>query len=95
MTKLVDKVRTENQEMEEAKDALRREDLDNDPLLRLANFQGESIDKKAALVGAFLFSARSFGDVVVASIYGGDNYVIGAIVQGGIAILCAAYFFLF
>ena len=53
------------------------------------------IVKQAALVGGLLFGSRAFTEtiLVVGSPYG-DEHFVPAVVQAGIAVVCAAYFFL-
>ena len=51
--------------------------------------------KQASLVGGLLFGSRAFTEtiLVLGSPYGEDHFV-SAILQGVIALVCAAYFFL-
>ena len=98
MAKLVDRVKTENAEMERAmKDlSVAQDQLANDPAMRLLNLKDQGYVKQGALVGTLLFSVRALGDVLAMGFSADSNaHATAALVQGAIALVCAAYFFLF
>jgi hypothetical protein len=64
-------------------------ELDRDFLYRLKN---GGVAKQSALVGLVLFSVRSIVDSF--AYFGDETHLVPALVQGAIAILCAAYYFL-
>jgi hypothetical protein len=70
-----------------------------DPLFQAAGLKGGGIVKQGSLVGAFLFTFRSLGDLgsVVSSIGSPSSEDVAshgyaAAVQGLIALICAVYF---
>ncbi|GKY96492.1 hypothetical protein MPSEU_000608600 [Mayamaea pseudoterrestris] len=88
---MLKRVNAETAEVVAAVEDLKRvqEDLDRDFLFRVKN---GGAAKQGALVGLVLFSVRSIVDSVAS--FGDETHLLPALVQGAIAILCAAYFFL-
>lgn len=93
MTTMLQRVNTETRQVEKAASDLRQAqtELDKDPVVELRN---AGIPKQAALVGLLLFSFRSIGDAIVATLNTDETLLVGALIQGGIALCCAAIFFL-
>ncbi len=94
VVRLVDKVKEETVEVEKAMEDLKRaqEELMNDPLMKAADLKSGGIVKQGALVGALLFSFRSFGEVLLLAGPNGADHGVAAAVQAVIALACAAYF---
>jgi hypothetical protein len=100
MTKMLQNVNRETENVEAAMAALKdaNQSIENDPFYRLKQRGG--IPKQLALVGFVLFSFRSITDTIAAvstiatTIPDDGNPMTLALVQGGIAIACAAAYFL-
>lgn len=94
VVRLVDKVKQETVEVEKAMEDLKeaQEELMKDPLMKAADLKSGGIVKQGALVGALLFSFRSFGEVLLLAGPNGVDHGFAAAVQAGIALACAAYF---
>lgn len=90
MVKMIGRVNKEAGEVERAVDDLKKaqEGMSRDPIMKLAS---GSIVKQASLAGTILFTLRSGVDTV--AMLGGDaSHAIPALLQGAIALACAAYF---
>jgi hypothetical protein len=94
MTKMLQKVSQETLEVEKAVRALEeaQKDIAKNYLLKL---KGGGLVKQGALVGALLFGFRAIGEVLAMVGPSGELHTAPALIQGGIAVACAAYFFLF
>jgi hypothetical protein len=94
MEKMLQKVNEETLEVEKAVRDLKaaQEELSDDPLYKLRN---GGIVKQASLVGTALFSVRAITEIAAMTGPNGDAHTLPALIQGAIALLCAAYFFLF
>lgn len=94
MEKMLQKVNEETLEVEKAVRDLKaaQEELSDDPLYKLKT---GGIVKQASLVGTALFSVRALTEVVAMTGPNGDVHTLPALIQGAIALACAAYFFLF
>ncbi|KAL7570313.1 hypothetical protein ACA910_017161 [Epithemia clementina (nom. ined.)] len=92
MTNMLERVNMETGQVEKAAADLRsaQAELDNDPIVKLRN---GGLAKQAALAGFLLFSFRSIGDTIMA-LNTDESLMTGALIQGGIALACAAVFFL-
>ena len=95
VSRLLDKVKDETQEVEKAMEDLQKaqEELLNDPLMKAADMRSGGIVKTASLSGALLFSFRSVGDLLLLAGPDGADHGMAAAIQAVIAIACAAYFF--
>lgn len=96
VTRLLSKVNKESKEMEEAMKELQQvqEKIDQDPVLKVANFKNAGIVKQSLLALSILFSFRSLSDLVIivmGNSAGGDFTSI--LVQFGLAIVFAFTFF--
>lgn len=91
VSNMLRRVNDEAAEVKAAVEELKRAQtaLDRDFLYRL---KSGGVPKQAALVGFLLFSVRSIVDSIAS--LGDETYLIPALAQGAIAVLCAAYFFL-
>mmetsp|Transcript_16367 Transcript_16367/g.21419 ORF Transcript_16367/g.21419 Transcript_16367/m.21419 type:complete len:354 (+) Transcript_16367:110-1171(+) len=91
MAGMLNRVSKEAVEVEKAAQDLRnaQAEIDKDFIVKLRK---GGIPKQAALVGFLLFSVRSIGDTVAA--FSDESLLAGALLQGGIALACAAAFFL-
>lgn len=90
MVKMIRNVNRETAEVEKAVDQLRQaqNSMDSDPLMKMLN---GGIVKQSALAGAILFTLRSGADTI--SMLGGDTiHAAPALIQGALALACAAYF---
>lgn len=67
-----------------------RSQASNDPLLQISNFRELSLMKKSAFAGSLLFFFRAISELPGA--IGSSSHGVSALVQFGIAILCAALF---
>ena len=91
---MLQKVNEETLQVEKAVLELKaaQDQLAADPLVKL---KAGGIVKQGALVGAALFSVRAIGEVLAMLGPNGELHTIPALIQGAIAIVCAAYFFLY
>ena len=91
MEAMLNKVNKETAEVEQAVEDLKKaqSEMEKDPLFKL---RSGGIVKQGALAGFLLFSIRSIIDSV-ASI-SDESHLTAALLQGVIAMACAAYFFL-
>jgi hypothetical protein len=90
MVKMISRVNKESAEVERAVEELKeaQKDMSSDPVMKLAS---GSILKQASLAGLILFTLRSGIDTV--AMLGGDaSHAFPALLQGAIALACAAYF---
>lgn len=94
MEKMLAKVNAETLEVEQAVRDLKaaQEEMSADPLYQL---KSGGIVKQGALVGTVLFAGRAIGEVLAMTGPNGDVHTLPALIQGAIALVCAAYFFLF
>jgi hypothetical protein len=94
MEKMLEKVNAETLEVEQAVRDLRaaQEEMSADPLYRL---KSGGIVKQGALVGTVLFTGRAISEVLAMTGPNGEIHALPALIQGAIALVCAAYFFLF
>lgn len=93
MVQMIRKVNRETAEVEQAVEQLRQaqNSMDSDPIMKVL---GGGVVKQAALAGAILFTLRSGTDTI--SMLGGDSvHAAPALVQGMLALACAAYVFFF
>jgi len=92
MEAMLGKVNRETVEVERAVEDLKtaQAEMEKDPLFKL---RSGGIVKQGALVGFLLFSVRSIIDSVAA--ISDESHLPAALLQGAIAMACAAYFFLF
>lgn len=97
VTRLVDSVKKETQEVEKAVAQLKEAQVEfnKDPMMRAADLKAGGIVKQGALVGTLLFSSRALGDLVAIGGVDGSSHAAAAAIQAVIAIACAAYFFFF
>jgi len=97
VSKLVEKVKRETLEVEKATRELEElsSELGQDPLMKAADLKQGGIVKQSALVGAVLFSLRSVGDIAMMGGADGASHGAAALVQGVIALACAAYLVFF
>jgi ribosomal protein S20 len=88
---MLKRVREETGEVEKAVEDLRKAEaeIDKDIILKLKR---GGLPKQAALVGFLLFSVRSIIDTVIS--FSDESHLTVALIQGGIALVCAAYVFL-
>ncbi len=88
-----DAVAVAMKELEEAKRNL--EGGEGDPLMRLADFRGQSIDKQIAFTAFLLFGARSLSALLGAAVSGGAGAMpfAAVLVQATVALLAGVYFF--
>jgi ribosomal protein S20 len=88
---MLKRVREETGEVEKAVEDLRKAEaeIDEDIILKLKR---GGLPKQAALVGFLLFSVRSIIDTVIS--FSDESHLTVALIQGGIALVCAAYVFL-
>lgn len=91
MVKMLQKVKKETEEVDRAVADLKaaEAELDKDFLFRL---RSGGIVKQTSLVGLVLFSFRSIVDTIAS--VSDPSHMTPALIQGGIAIVCAAVFFL-
>lgn len=94
MTKMLQKVSQETVEVEKAVRELEaaQRDIAENSLVKL---KGGGFVKQGALVGALLFGGRAIGEVLAMVGPNGELHTAPALIQGAIAVACAAYFFLF
>lgn len=92
MTRMLEKVNKETIEVERATRDLVAAKKATDPLL---NLKSGGLVKQGALVGFILFSTRTIGEVLAMVGPNGDLHTAPALIQGGVALACAAYYFLF
>eukprot|EP00554_Chaetoceros_debilis_P001711 CAMPEP_0194085036 /NCGR_PEP_ID=MMETSP0149-20130528/16120_1 /TAXON_ID=122233 /ORGANISM="Chaetoceros debilis, Strain MM31A-1" /LENGTH=390 /DNA_ID=CAMNT_0038767833 /DNA_START=108 /DNA_END=1280 /DNA_ORIENTATION=- len=97
VSRLVDKVKKETEGVEKATRELQAisDRIGEDPLMKAAELKKGGIIKQSALVGAVLFSLRSAGDLAMMGGVDGASHGTSALVQGVIALACAAYLVLF
>lgn len=91
MVQMISKVNRETAEVEQAVEQLRQaqNSMDSDPIMKVL---GGGLVKQAALAGAILFTLRSGADTI--SMLGGDSVLAApALIQGVLALVCAAYVF--
>ncbi|KAI2509832.1 hypothetical protein MHU86_4543 [Fragilaria crotonensis] len=91
MVQMIRKVNRETAEVEQAVEQLRQaqNSMDSDPIMKVL---GGGLAKQAALAGAILFTLRSGADTI--SMLGGDSvHAAPALLQGVLALVCAAYVF--
>jgi hypothetical protein len=91
MEKMIQKVNFETTQVEKAVQDLKKaqESYDSDPIMKMLN---GGIIKQSALAGAILFTLRSGTDTFL--MLGGDSsHALPALIQGALAIVCAAYLF--
>lgn len=90
MAAMLNRVSKEAQEVEKAAQDLRnaQAELDKDFVVKLRN---GGLPKQVSLVGFLLFSVRSIGDTIAS--FSDESLLAGALLQGGIAVVCAAIFF--
>jgi hypothetical protein len=88
---MLTRVKKETGEVEKAVEDLKKAEaeIDKDFILKLKR---GGLPKQAALIGLLLFSVRSIGDTVVS--FSDETHLPAALIQGGIALVCAAYLFL-
>lgn len=88
---MLTRVKKETADVEQAVEDLKiaQKEIDKDFILRLKR---GGIPKQGALVGFLLFSTRSIIDSI-ASI-SDESHISAALIQGGVAVACAAFFFL-
>jgi ribosomal protein S20 len=88
---MLKRVKDETGEVEKAVEDLKKAEaeIDKDLILKLKR---GGLPKQAALVGFLLFSVRSIADTVVS--FNDETHLPVALIQGGIALVCAAYVFL-
>lgn len=99
ISRLLDKVDQETagvqaavQELESAK-----EELDANPLVKVSNLRSAGVVKQSSFVLGLLFAIRSSTDLVLIigdGVGNAQSHVVAAVVQAGIALACAAVFFL-
>ena len=91
MVAMLDRVNSETAQVKKATSDLlnAQTELDNDPIMKLRK---GGIPKQASLVGFLLFSFRSIADTIAA--FNDESLLAAALVQGVIALACAAVFFL-
>lgn len=94
MENMLKKVSEETLEVEKAVRDLKaaQEELGQDPLYKL---KSGGIVKQASLVGTALFSVRAVTELAAMAGPNGEAHTLPALIQGVIAFVCAAYFFLF
>jgi hypothetical protein len=94
MENMLKKVNEETLEVEKAVRDLKaaHEELGQDPLYKL---KSGGIVKQASLVGTALFSVRAVTELAAMAGPNGEAHTLPALIQGVIAFVCAAYFFLF
>ena len=94
MENMLKKVNQETLEVEKAVRDLKaaQEELGQDPLYKL---KSGGIVKQASLVGTALFSVRAVTELAAMAGPNGEAHTLPALIQGVIALVCAAYFFLF
>ena len=94
VTRLLDKVKDETLEVEKAMEDLKKaqDQLLNDPLMKAVDVKSGGIVKQGALAGTLLFSFRTLGELFLLSGPNGSEHGIAAIIQGAIAVACAAIF---
>jgi uncharacterized protein YfcZ (UPF0381/DUF406 family) len=87
---MLKRIDSESREVEKAVEDLRaaQAELDKDFLFKLKE---GGVVKQSALVGFLLFSIRSIIESLAA--LGDESHLAPALIQGGIAIVCAVYFF--
>lgn len=93
MENMLKKVSQEQKEVEKAVVDLKaaQEELGQDPLYKL---KSGGIVKQASLVGTALFFVRALTEVAAMAGPNGQVHTMPALIQGAIALVCAAYFFL-
>lgn len=91
--RIMDTVMKETAEVERALADLEaaKNEVDADPMTKMADLKGGGIVKQAAFVGAFLFSIRAVGEIAQMAGPGGEAHGTAAAVQGIIAAACAVY----
>jgi hypothetical protein len=90
MVKMIGKVNLETAEVERAVDELRKaqESMASDPIMQMLS---GGLVKQSALAGTILFTLRSGVDTI--AMFGGDaTHAAPALLQGALALACAAYF---
>jgi hypothetical protein len=90
MVKMIGKVNRETAEVERAVEELRKaqDSMASDPIMQMLS---GGLVKQSALAGTILFTLRSGADTV--AMFGGDaTHAAPALIQGGLALACAAYF---
>jgi ribosomal protein S20 len=88
---MLNRVKKETGEVEKAVEDLKKAEaeIDKDFILKLKR---GGLPKQAALIGLLLFSVRSIGDTVIS--FTDETHLAAALIQGGIALFCAAFLFL-
>jgi hypothetical protein len=94
MSKMLRNVNLETLQVEKAVRELEaaQQDIAENSLLKL---KGGGFVKQGALVGALLFGGRAIGEVLAMVGPNGELHTAPALIQGAIAVACAAYFFFF
>lgn len=93
MELMLDCVREEKVQVERAMADLQsaNDKLDQSLVSRL---QKGGLPKQASFVGFLLFAVRSLSDSVTLLVSGDESYLAAALIQGIVAFVCAAVFFL-
>ena len=89
MVKMIGKVNRETAEVERAVEDLRKAQyaMESDPIMQMLT---GGLVKQSALAGTILFTLRSGADAI--SMFGGDaTHIAPALIQGALALACAAY----
>lgn len=88
---MLKRVKKETSQVEKAVEDLKlaEAEMDKDFILRLKR---GGIPKQAALVGVLLFSIRSIADTIAS--VSDESHLPAALIQGGVALACAAFLFL-
>lgn len=91
MQSMLNRVNQETAQVEKAVEELREAQRRLDSSF-LSKLQRGGLPKQSALVGLLLFSIRSIMDTVTA--FSNESYLEAALLQGGIALLCAVAYVL-
>ena len=96
ISRLVDQVSKETKAVESAIRDLEQAkiEMNNDPLVKIANLRSAGIIKQGSFVLSLLFTIRSFTDFVLILGPNSESHATAAAVQAAIAVVCALVFFL-
>lgn len=95
VSRIMDRVKNEEEQVQIALNELQKAqaEMNQDPLMKLSDLKSGGIVKQGALVGALLFGLRAVTETL--AIYDGESHAAAALIQGALALACAAYVFLF
>ena len=95
VSRIMDRVKNEEEQVQLALTELQKAqaEMNQDPLMKFSDLKAGGTVKQGALVGALLFGLRAVTESL--AMMDGESHAAAALVQGALAVACAAYFVLF